>query len=98
MLPEAFTSDPDRLARFEREAKVLASLNHPNIGGIHGLEESDGVKALVLELVEGPTLADRITGSYPYRRCHSAGSWRQHRASAFDARWGTCTQGGMKNR
>ena len=60
VLPEAFTSDPDRLARFEREAKVLASLNHPNIGGIHGLEESEGVKALVLELVEGPTLADRI--------------------------------------
>ena len=61
VLPEAFTSDPDRLARFEREAKVLASLNHPNIGGIHGLEESEGVKALVLELVEGPTLADRIS-------------------------------------
>ena len=60
VLPEAFTSDPDRLARFEREAKVLASLNHPNIGGIHGLEESDGVRALVLELIDGPTLADRI--------------------------------------
>ena len=83
VLPEAFTADPDRLARFEREAKVLASLNHPNIGGIHGLEESPstrsagsgstpsgaegstssgqaGVRALVLELVEGPTLADRI--------------------------------------
>ena len=60
VLPEAFTSDPDRLARFEREAKVLASLNHPNIGAIHGLEESEGVKALVLELVEGPTLADSI--------------------------------------
>ena len=60
VLPEAFTSDPDRLARFEREAKVLASLNHPNIGHIYGLEEADGVKALVLELVEGPTLADRI--------------------------------------
>ena len=60
VLPEAFTSDPDRLARFEREAKVLASLNHPNIGSIYGLEESDGVKALVLELIEGPTLADRI--------------------------------------
>ena len=59
-LPEAFTSDPDRLARFEREAKVLASLNHPNIGGIHGLEESGGTRALVLELVEGPTLADRL--------------------------------------
>ena len=61
VLPEAFTSDPDRLARFEREAKVLASLNHPNIGSIYGLEEAEGVKALVLELVEGPTLADRIS-------------------------------------
>ena len=60
VLPQAFTDDPDRLARFEREAKVLASLNHPNIGVIHGLEESEGVKALVLELVEGPTLAERI--------------------------------------
>ena len=60
VLPEAFTSDPDRLARFEREAKVLASLNHPNIAAIHGLEESDGIRALVLELVEGPTLAERI--------------------------------------
>ena len=57
VLSEAFTDDPDRLARFEREAKVLASLNHPNIGGIHGLEESEGVKALVLEYIEGPTLA-----------------------------------------
>ena len=60
ILPEALAADPDRLARFQREAQVLASLNHPHIGGIHGLEESDGVKALVLELVEGPTLADRI--------------------------------------
>ena len=66
VLPEAFTSDPDRLARFEREAKVLASLNHPNIGSIYGLEEAEGVRALVLELVEGPTLADRITqGAIP---------------------------------
>ena len=60
VLPEAFTSDPERLARFEREAKVLASLNHPNIGGIHGLEAAEGLRALVLELVDGPTLADRI--------------------------------------
>ena len=60
VLPEAFTQDPDRLARFEREAKVLASLNHPNIAAIYGLEESEGIRALVLELVEGPTLADRI--------------------------------------
>ena len=61
VLPEAFTSDPDRLARFEREAKVLASLNHPNIGHIYGLEEAEGTKALVLELIDGPTLADRIS-------------------------------------
>ena len=60
ILPEAFASDPDRLARFQREAQVLASLNHPNIAAIHGLEDSQGTKALVLELVEGPTLAARI--------------------------------------
>ncbi len=60
ILPEAFASDPDRLARFQREAEVLASLNHPNIAAIYGLEEADDTRALVLELVEGPTLADRI--------------------------------------
>ena len=60
MLPEAFALDSDRLARFKREAHVLASLNHPNIAAIYGFEEPDGVQALVLELVEGPTLADRI--------------------------------------
>ena len=68
VLPDAFASDPDRLARFQREAQVLASLNHPNIAHVYGLEQSDpwtgpgqvGVRALVMELVEGPTLADRI--------------------------------------
>src|ERR1700687_6076173 len=60
ILPELFAADPERIARFEREAKTLASLNHPNIAHIHGLEESNSVRALVLELVEGPTLADRI--------------------------------------
>ena len=60
ILPDAFASDPDRLARFQREAQVLASLNHPNIAQIHGIEEAEGTRALVLELVEGPTLADRI--------------------------------------
>src|SRR5215467_4645002 len=56
VLPEAFATDPDRLARFTRESQVLASLNHPNIAAIHGVED----RALILELVEGSTLADRI--------------------------------------
>jgi serine/threonine protein kinase len=60
ILPQVFTALPDRLARFEREARVLASLNHPNIGAIYGLEEADGLRGLVLELVEGETLAERI--------------------------------------
>ena len=60
VLPAALTADPDRLSRFQREAEVLASLNHPNIAGLYGLEESGGVRALVMELVAGPTLADRI--------------------------------------
>ena len=60
VLPELFAADADRLARFEREAQLLASLNHQNIATIHGLEESGGVRALVMELIEGPTLADRI--------------------------------------
>jgi serine/threonine protein kinase/Tol biopolymer transport system component len=58
VLPAELAGDPERLARFEREAKVLASLNHPNIAGIYGLTEADGVQGLVLELVEGPTLAE----------------------------------------
>jgi Protein kinase domain len=60
ILPQSFAQDAKRLARFEREAKTLASLSHPNIAIIHGFEEADGIKALVMELVEGPTLADRI--------------------------------------
>ena len=67
VLPEAFAQDPERLARFEREAKTLAALNHPNIAQIYGLEQSDGIRALVMELVEGPTLADRIAqGAIPF--------------------------------
>src|SRR4029434_6634542 len=58
ILPEVFSRDKDRTARFEREARLLASLNHPNIAGIHGLEESGETRFLVLELVEGDTLAD----------------------------------------
>ena len=60
ILPDAFAADPDRVARFQREAQVLASLNHPGIAAIYGIEKSDDTQALVLELVEGPTLADRI--------------------------------------
>ena len=60
VLPEAVATDGERLARFQREAEVLARLNHPNIASIYGLEKSDGTAALVMELVEGPTLADRI--------------------------------------
>src|SRR5438874_2566441 len=60
ILPETFASDPDRLARFHREAQLLASLNHPHIGAIYGFEDSGDTHALVLEFVDGPTLADRI--------------------------------------
>jgi hypothetical protein len=60
ILPEMFAADPDRLARFTREAQTLAALNHPNIAHIHGLEESGGVRALVMELVEGEDLAQRL--------------------------------------
>ena len=60
ILPAEFTADPERLARFEREARVLASLNHPNIATIHGIEEGDSIPALVMELVDGETLAERI--------------------------------------
>src|ERR1051326_5468247 len=66
VLPDAFSLDSERLARFGREAQVLASLNHPHIAAIYGVEEAGGVRALVLELVEGPTLAERISqGAIP---------------------------------
>ena len=60
VLPEQFTQDPQRLARFEREAKLLASLNHPNIAAIHSFEHSDDIHFLVLELVPGETLQERV--------------------------------------
>ena len=73
ILPDAFAGDPDRLARFTREAQTLASLNHPNIAHIHGLEESGDVRALVMELVEGEDLSQRIARGaiQSTRRCRS---------------------------
>src|SRR5262245_30941993 len=66
ILPESFANDSDRLARFQREAEVLASLNHPHIAQIYGIEESNGTRALVMELVDGETLADRVArGAVP---------------------------------
>ena len=96
VLPEAFARDAERMARFQREALVLASLNHPNIATIHGLEESGNVRALVMELVEGPTLAERIGRDAPAGRLISAsvarlksapvvpGSETAHRAVSTD--------------
>jgi len=65
ILPEAFAADPERLARFEREAKVLASLNHPSIAAIYGIEQQGETRALVMELVEGPTLEERLKEGRP---------------------------------
>src|SRR4030042_6225398 len=64
-LPDLFTGDPERMARFEREAKLLASLNHPNIAAIYGLEEAEGKRFLVLEFVEGETLGPRVSKGPP---------------------------------
>lgn len=69
VLPQAVALDPERLARFAREAQILASLNHPNIAQIYGVEDMDGTPALVMELVEGPTLADLVAS-----RPHGSGS------------------------
>jgi serine/threonine-protein kinase len=67
ILPGSFATDPERLARFQREAEDLASLSHPNIAGIYGVEESNDTRALVMELVEGETLADRVArGAIPH--------------------------------
>ena len=84
ILPEAFAADTERIARFQREAKTLAALNHPNIAHINGLEEANGVRALVMELVDGEDLAQRITsGAIPPVR-----SSRWTRQERFDkAAW-----------
>jgi serine/threonine protein kinase len=83
VLPDVVASDPERLLRFQREAEVLASLNHPNIAAAHGLEKSGGVTALVMELVEGVTLAERIaSGPLPM---NEALAIALQIADAFDA-------------
>jgi len=81
LLPNVFTGDFERIARFKHEAKVLASLNHPNIAAIHGLEQAEGKRFLVLELVEGETLAQRLSNSlYGPRDC------QQGRTGLFQGR------------
>jgi len=83
VLPEAFAYDPERLSRFQREAKMLASLNHPNIATIYGLEQSNGIQYLVMELVAGETLAERVKreGAVPIEEslaiCRSRRLWKQ---------------------
>ena len=81
ILPSAFTSHPDRLARFEREARMLAALNHPNICAIYGFEEADGIRFLILELVEGETLADTLAHS---SSLHGKGRGPAARSRALD--------------
>ena len=79
LLPDHFADDPDRLVRFQREAQILASLNHPNIAQIHGLEESDNTRCIVMELVEGGTLAEKLKRGR-FRRtkhCRSRSKWRR---------------------
>ena len=69
ILPDSFAADPERLARFQREAELLAAMNHPHIATVYGLEEGDGIKALVMELIEGEDLAQRLArGPVPVRR------------------------------
>ena len=96
VLPAAVSSDPDRLARFEREARLLAALNHPNIAAIYGVENSSDVRALVLELVDGPTLADRITQGRNRRRDNRQTSAATSGPSA--ACCSKCSPGGGRSR
>ncbi len=78
VLPEAFEQDRERLARFEREARNLASLNHPNVATLHGLEQSGGIRFLVMELVPGETLAERLArGSIPIEEAFPSSSRSQ---------------------
>jgi serine/threonine protein kinase len=84
MLPRDVTADPDRLARFQREARVLASLNHPNIATIHGIEDAEGVRAIVMELVEGETLAERLASVAPGRGSDEKGQPVHGRGLSLD--------------
>ena len=93
VLPEAFAHDPERLSRFQREAKMLAALNHSNIATIYGLEHSNGASYLVMELVTGETLADRVKreGALPIEEAlrfanRSQRRWKRHtRKESFTA-------------
>jgi serine/threonine protein kinase len=88
VLPDAFAQDSERLPRFEPEAKTLASLNHPHIAQIYGFEKAAGIRTLVMELVEGPTLADRIAqGRFRLMRRSRSGArspkrWKPHTSKA----------------
>lgn len=84
MLPRDVTADPDPLARFQREARVLASLNHPNIATMHGIEDVEGVRAIVMELVEGETLAERLASVAPGRGSHEKGQPVHGRGLSLD--------------
>jgi hypothetical protein len=84
VLPQAFAADSQRMARFEREAQALASLNHPNIAAIYGLEESNGVRALVMELVDGPTLAELLEKTKGKNQNSEIASSFDFRVSSFD--------------
>ncbi len=90
MLPAALAGDAERLARFQREAEVLAALNHPNIAAIYGLEKSDGIIALVMELVEGDDLSQRIArGAIPLDEALPI---------AAPTRWTTCSRSRPRGR
>ena len=96
VLPEGFSQDPDRLARFQREAELLATLNHPNIAAVYGLEKADGVTGIVLELVEGETLADVIArGPIPLA---DALPLARQIADALDAAHEKASSTGISNR
>src|SRR5262245_21045036 len=84
VLPDLFANDPERLARFQREAELLASLNHPNIAAVYGLEKADGLTAIVLELVEGETIAEKLGQERQEGRDGQEGQSREGRSLPLD--------------